>query len=294
MRRMNTPAFIHLRFHSEFSVTDGIVRIDDAVDRAKSLGMPALGISDLMNLFGLVKHYKACRGAGIKPIASVDAWFQNSEDPDKPFRAQLVAKNRAGYGRLCELLTRAYLENQTRGRAELRKEWLDSGDNSGLICLSGAHVGEIGQALLNGNTDQATLLAQWWQKRFPDAFYLELQRNGRPECEASVQGHLDIAIALDLPVVATHPIQFMDEDDFKAHEVRTCIAEGYVVNDKRRPRLFTEDQYFKTPAQMAALFEDVPEALANTVVIAQRCNLQITLGQELLAVVPHPSRDDAG
>ncbi|WP_053936199.1 DNA polymerase III subunit alpha [Amantichitinum ursilacus] len=285
---MNTPAFIHLRFHSEFSVTDGIVRIDDAVARAKALGMPALGIADLSNLFGLVKHYKACRSAGLKPIAGVDVWIENDEDLNKPFRVQLIAKDRNGYGRLCELLTRAFLENQSRGKAEVRKEWLDSGDNSGLICLSGAHMGEVGVALLNGNYEQAKLLAQWWQRRFAGAFYLELQRTGKPECEPSVQGHLDLAVELDLPVVATHPIQFMDQDDFKAHEARTCIAEGYVVNDKRRPRLFTEEQYFKTPEQMAQLFEDVPEALANTVGIAQRCNLQIVLGKNFLPLFPTP------
>ncbi|GGP24214.1 DNA polymerase III subunit alpha [Silvimonas amylolytica] len=285
---MNTPAFIHLRLHSEFSVTDGIVRIDDAVSQAKKLGMPALAVSDLMNLFGMVKLYKACRNTGLKPIVALDCWIENHDDRDKPTRVLFVARNRDGYGRLCELLTRAYLENQYRGRAELKKEWLDSGDNSGLLCLSGAHQGEIGQAILNGNMGGAIELAQWWHAHFPGAFYLELQRSGRPECESSVQGHLDIASELDLPVVATHPIQFMDPDDFKAHEARTCISEGYVMADKRRPRNFTEEQYFKTPDEMQALFADVPEALANTVTLAQRCNVNIVLGKNFLPLFPTP------
>ncbi|XZG71540.1 DNA polymerase III subunit alpha [Chitinibacteraceae bacterium HSL-7] len=285
---MNAPAFIHLRLHSEFSVVDGIVRLEDAVKHAKSLAMPALGVSDLMNLFGLVKHYKACRGAGLKPILAIDARISNADDADKPYRVMLIAKNRQGYGRLCELLTRGYLENQQRYGAELKREWLDDGDNSGLICLSGAHLGEVGQLILAGNAPAAAVAAQWWAKRFPGQFYLELQRSGHTECEPSVQGHLDLASDLDLPVVATHPIQFMSPDDFKAHEARTCIAEGYVLADKRRPRNFTEDQYFKSPAEMAELFADVPEALANSVVIAQRCNLNITLGKNYLPDFPTP------
>ncbi|WP_028451070.1 DNA polymerase III subunit alpha [Chitinilyticum aquatile] len=285
---MTTPAFIHLRFHSEFSVTDGIVRIDDAIARAKQLGMPAIGSADLMNLFGMVKHYKACRSAGIKPIIGVDAWIENEEDLAAPTRVQLICRNRAGYGRLCELLTRAYLENQQREQAELKKAWLENGDNSGLICLSGAHQGEIGLALLAGNDALAEELAGWWSQRFPDAFYLELQRSGKPECEASIQGHLWLAGQMNLPVVATHPIQFMEPDDFKAHEARCCIAQGYVMADKRRPRLFTEEQYFKTPEQMATLFSDIPEALANTVTIAQRCNLNVQLGKNFLPDFPTP------
>ncbi|GHD59113.1 DNA polymerase III subunit alpha [Jeongeupia chitinilytica] len=285
---MNQPAFIHLRLHSEFSVTDGIVRIDDAVKHAKKLGMPALGISDLMNLFGLVKHYKACRSAGIKPIIGLDAWIENEADRDKPFRTLLLARDRDGYGRLCELLTRAYRDNQYRDRAELRKDWIADGDNSHLLCLSGGHSGEIGQTLLSGNYDAAQAAAQWWSAQFAGNFYLELQRSGQPECEPCVQGQLDLASDLGLPVVATHPIQFMAADDFKAHEARVCIAEGYMVADKRRPKLFTDDQYFKSPAEMAELFADLPEALANSVAIAQRCNLTVTLGKNYLPDFPTP------
>lgn len=285
---MTSPAFIHLRLHSEYSITDGIVRIDDAVQRAKQHKMPALGISDLMNLFGLVKHYKTTRGSGIKPIAGVDVWIENEEDRDKPFRALLIAKNRAGYGRLCELITQAFRRNQYRGRAELKRAWLADGDNSQLIALSGAQLGDIGVALLNGNDEAATAAAQWWAAQFPDSFYLELQRTGDPKCEITVDGALALASRLDLPVVATHPIQFLDRDDFKAHEARTCIAEGYVLADKRRPKLYTEEQYFKSPDEMAVLFADVPEALANTVEIARRCNLTIQLGKNFLPLFPVP------
>jgi DNA polymerase-3 subunit alpha len=285
---MNLPSFIHLRLHSEFSVTDGIVRLDDAVKAAKSGGMPALGVSDLMNLFGIVKHYKACREAGIKPIVGIDAWVENPDERDAPFRVLLICKNRAGYGRLCDLLSNAFRNNQYRGRAELKKEWLTEGDNSPLICLSGAALGEIGQLLIGGQYDAALAAARWWADTFPDSFYLELQRTGFPSAEPSLQGHLDLASDLDLPVVATHPVQFMDRDDYKAHEARVCIAEGNMVSDKRRPRLFTEEQYFKSAAEMAELFAEIPEALLNSVVIAERCNLTIVLGKNYLPDFPTP------
>ncbi|SMC21921.1 DNA polymerase-3 subunit alpha [Andreprevotia lacus DSM 23236] len=285
---MKQPAFVHLRLHSEFSVSDGIVRLDEAVKYAKKLGMPAVPATDLMNLFGMVKLYKACRGAGLKPIVGVDAWIENEEDRDKPYRVLLLAKNRNGYGRLCELLTSGYRTNQYRDHAEIKKEWITGGDNSGLICLSGAHMGEAGHALLNGNYEAALAATRWWAGQFPGNYYLELQRAGKPEHETSVQGHLDLASDLDLPVVATHPIQFMSRDDFKAHEARVCIAEGYVVSDKRRLRQFTEEQYFTTPDEMAALFHDLPQALENSVHIAERCNLSVTLGKNYLPDFPTP------
>lgn len=291
---MNEPNYIHLRLHSEYSVTDGIVRVSDkpknnaAVMYAKKLGLPAFGLTDLMNLFGMVKHYKACRAEGIKPIVGVDIWVENEEDPHKPYRALLLAKNRAGYGRLCTLLTQAFRTNQRLGRAEIKKSWIAAESNDSLICLSGAQLGEIGIAAQNHNHAVATAAAQWWSQQFPDSFYLELQRSGQIECDASVAMHLQLADELNLPVVATHPIQFMEREDFKAHEARVCIAEGYMVADKRRPRHFTEEQYFKTPEEMQQLFADIPEALANTVEIAKRCNLTVQLGKNYLPQFPTP------
>lgn len=291
---MNAPSFIHLRLHSEFSVTDGIVRVSDkpkdneAVYQAKKHGMPALGIADLMNLFGMVKHYKACRAEGIKPIVSVDAWIENENDRDKPFRTLLVAKNRAGYGRLCELLSEAFRGNQYHGRAEIKKAWLAAAPNTDLICLSGAQLGEIGQAAINGNFAAGRAAAHWWMDQFPGNFYLELQRSGHAECETSIGMHLQLAEELDLPVVATHPIQFVSRDDFKAHEARTCIADGYMMADKRRPRRFTEEQYFKSPEEMCELFADIPEAIVNTVEIAKRSNFTVQLGKNYLPDFPTP------
>ena len=282
------PRFVHLRLHTEFSVQDGIVQIGDALGMAADDGMVALGMSDLGNLFGMVKFYKAARSKGVKPIIGADVWLGNEAAPDKPFRLLLICRNRAGYGQLCELLTRAYMTNQTHGRAELRREWLSAEAVSGLLCLSGAVQGDIGAALLSGNTAQAEALAQDWAARFPDAFYLEIQRTGRDEDERHVQAALALAARCELPVVATHPVQFLRADDFEAHEARVCIAQGNVLDDARRPHDFTAQQYFKTQAQMGELFADLPEALENTLEIARRASLTLQLGKPSLPQFPTP------
>lgn len=287
---MTDPVYIPLRLHTEFSITDGTVRIKDAVKKAVDEKLPALGISDLMNTFGLVKFYKACRGAGIKPVISADVRIENPASPDKPFRAMLVVKNNAGYLRLSELLTAAYVgKDRNKDHAELKQAWIAEGDNSGLICLSGAHYGEVGANLLNGHEDTAKAAAEKYAAWFPDAFYLELQRlPEKPQWETSVAGSVKIATALDLPVVATHPTQFLNAEDFQAHEARVCIAGGWVLGDKKRPREFTPSQ-FAVPAQtMAERFADLPEALQNTVEIAKRCNLTLTLGKNFLPLFPTP------
>ncbi len=290
---MNTPSaipqFIHLRLHSEYSVTDGIVRIDEAVGHAAADGMPALAVTDLGNLFGMVKFYKAARAAGIKPIVGADCWVQNPVDRDKPSRILLLAASRKGYLRLCELLSRAWLVNQHRSRAEIDKAWLaEKNGAEGLIALSGASGGDVGQALLSDNAAAAEKLAKEWAGYFPGRFYLELQRAGLPQTETLVARTVQLATRMKLPVVATHPVQFVAPDDFKAHEARVCISQGYVLGDQRRPRNFTPEQYFKTQDEMAKLFADIPQALENAVGIAQRCSLTIELGKSRLPEFPIP------
>jgi len=285
---MNTPRFVHLRLHSEYSVTDGIVRIDEAIARAAADGMPAVALTDSCNLFGMVKFYKAARESGVKPVIGADCWVQNKADRDKPSRILLLAASRKGYLRLCELLSRAWLQNQHRSRAEIDKAWLAEEGTEGLIALSGASGGDIGQALLADNRAAAEKLAKEWAALFPGRFYLELQRAGFPQTETLVARTVQLAGKLELPVVATHPVQFLAPDDFKAHEARVCISQGYVLGDQRRPKLFTPEQYFKTQEEMAALFADIPQALENAVGIAQRCNLTIELGKSKLPLFPTP------
>jgi DNA polymerase-3 subunit alpha len=285
---MPDPSFVHLRLHSEYSIVDGIVRIGDAVGRAAADRMPALALTDLSNLFGMVKFYQAARGKGLKPIVGCDVWISNDANRDQPHRLLLLCRNRQGYLRLCDLLTRAYRSNQHRGRAEVRREWFEGDGSAGLIALSGAHLGDVGQALLQDNRAQAKELAANWARLFPGAYYLEIQRTGLPQAETQLRHALAVADELKLPVVATHPIEFLSPDDFKAHEARVCIAEGYMLADKRRPRHFTEQQYFKTQAEMAELFADLPAALANSVEIAKRCNLTVELGKSKLPLFPIP------
>src|SRR6266853_540097 len=284
---MPNPAFVHLRLHSEFSITDGIVRIDEAVARAAADGMPALAITDLANVFGMVKFYKAARAAGVKPIIGCDVWITNESERDKPHRLLLLTQSRPGYLRLSELLTRAWLDNQYRGRAELRKAWFGEG-TEGLIALSGAMQGDVAAALLQDHPEHAMRIATEWARLFPGRFYLELQRAGAPQTESYVEAAVRLAGSCSLPVVATHPVQFLKPEDFTAHEARVCIAEGHVLGDQRRPRQFTQESYFPIQAEMAKLFADLPEALANSIEIARRCNLALELGKPRLPVFPTP------
>lgn len=284
---MPQPSFVHLRLHSEYSISDGMVRVDEAVAAAQRDAMPALALTDLNNFFGLIKFYKAARGAGLKPIVGCDVFITNDADRERPYRLLLLCQSIAGYLLLCRLLSRAYLENQHRGRAEVRREWFHQG-TGGLIALSGAHLGDTGSALLSGNAAQARQFAQEWASLFNNRYYFEVQRAGFADEEHYIHAATQLAAELGLPVVATHPVQFLTAEDFKAHEARVCIAEGYVLNDKRRAKQFTAQQYFKTQAEMAELFADLPEALQNSVEIARRCNLSLVLGKPRLPDFPTP------
>jgi DNA polymerase III subunit alpha len=293
---MSSPSFVHLRLHSEYSVTDGMVRLDDAIAAAVADNMPALALTDLANVFGMVKFYKDARARGIKPVIGCDVWIENESDRDKPHRLLLLCASRSGYGNLCDLLTRAYRSNQFRGRAELKSVWFDAGTSDGLFALSGAHHGDVGAALLAGNDKQAFELARGWAARFPQRYYLELQRpqsgaGAATPAENCLQQSLQLASTLGLPVVATHAVQFLRADDFRAHEARVCIAEGYVLSDQRRPKRFSAEQYFKTQAEMTQLFADIPAALANSVEIARRCNLSVELGKSKLPRFPTPAEE---
>ncbi len=285
---MPTP-YAHLRLHTEFSVTEGIVRIDAAMTKAAADGLPAIAITDLANLFGAVKFFQMARGRGVQPIIGCDVWITNDEHRDQAHRLLLLCANDAGYLNLCQLLTRAYRENTWRGRAEISRAWLNSKTANGLIALSGAALGDIGAALLQGDTKRALTLANVWSHDFPNAFYIEVQRAGRETDTPHNTAALNLASVCDLPVVATHPIQFMDASDFTAHEARVCIARGEALGDKKRVSEFTAEQYFKSPDEMAALFADLPEALENAGEIAKRCHFEFALGKARLPNFPTPN-----
>ena len=283
---MTAPRFVHLRLHTEYSVVDGIARVEAAVAAAAADGMPALAITDASNVFGAIKFFEAARAKGVQPIIGCDVWLTNERNRDAPYRLALLCRDRAGYLRLCELLTRAHVENHWRGRAEVRREWLRGA--GGLIALSGGAAGDVGLALASGNREQADALARTWAEDFPGAYYLEVQRVDPARDAAAVQAGVALAARLGLPVVATHPIQFLHRADFPAHEARVCIAQGYVLDDARRPKDFHPGQYFKSQSEMAELFADLPEALENSVEIARRCSFEFTLGKSRLPDFPTP------
>ena len=280
-------AFIHLRTHTEFSVVDGTLRIDEAVDAAAADHQGALAITDLTNLFGTVKFYSAARAAGVKPIIGADVWLAPEGSEKTASRLLLLVQSERGYLNLCELLSRAWLTNAQRAQAWLKWDWLDS-LNDGLIALSGADHGAIGQALLAQDAVRARDIAQRLSHVFGGRFYIELQRAGQAGNEAHIRAAVPLAASLKLPVVATHPVQFLSPDDFEAHEARVCVAEGETLANPRRIKRFSREQFFKTQAQMEALFADLPSAVRNTVEIARRCNLRLTLGKPQLPDFPTP------
>lgn len=281
--------FVHLRLHTEFSVVDGTNRIDEVVAAAAADQQPALAITDLSNLFGTVKFYKETRGAGVKPLIGADLWVQvPGKDAGAPAaRLLLLVQSRQGYLNLSEIITRAWTKNVVRDQAVVKLEWLQE-LNEGLIALSGAQGGAVGQALVQGDSARAVECALYFAGLFPHRFYLELQRAQRPDDERHVTAAVQLAARLKLPVVATHPVQFLTYDDYEAHEARVCISEGEILGNSRRVRKFTREQYFKSSAQMAELFADVPTALANTLEIARRCNLTLELGKPMLPDYPTP------
>ncbi|MDO9268302.1 MAG: DNA polymerase III subunit alpha, partial [Methylobacter sp.] len=287
------PAFVHLRLHTEFSLVDGIVKIKPLVKRLAELNMPAVAVTEHANLFSLVKFYKAALGQGIKAIAGSDVLVFNPEDPATPYRLTLLVNNHAGYITLTELISKAYQEGQHQGVPMLRQEWIEANHN-GLIALSGAMSGCIGKALLAENHDAAKRLAEFWGGLFEQSFYLELQRVGKPEEERYIAAAVELAVATGLPVVATNDVRFVYQQDFAAHEVRVCINQSRVLDDTRRPKDYTDQQYLRSVEEMQTLFADLPEALENTIEIAKRCNLKLTLGQNFLPDFPVPEGMNLG
>ncbi len=282
------PKFIHLRVHTEFSLIDGLVKIKPLVKTLTELQMPAVAVTDHVNLFGLVKMYKTATSSGIKPITGADVLIFNSDEPDNPYRLTLLAQNHKGYVTLTELVSKAYQQGQSKdGVPMIRRDWIEQ-NHDGLIVLSGAMQGDIGRALIADKKDDALHFAMYWASLFPNRFYLELQRVGKLNEENYIAGAIDLAFALNLPVVATNDVRFIKQSDFSAHEVRVCINQGRVLDDERRPKEYTEQQYLRSQEEMVALFADIPEALENSVEIAKRCNLTLTLGKNYLPDFPTP------
>lgn len=282
---MAEPRFIHLRVHSDFSMVDGLQKINPIVGAAAANNMPALALTDQMNMCGLVRFYGAAHGKGVKPIVGADFWVQSDELGDEQFRLTLLAMDNDGYQNITLLISRGYQRGHVQGRPVIDKAWLAE-HAKGVIVLSGGREGDVGKFLLKGNRQMTEQCLAFYQAHFPDAYYLELLRTGRPDEEVYL--HMAVAIATEfaLPVVATNEVVFLTADDFDAHEIRVAIHDGYTLMDKRRPRRYSPQQYLRSQEEMAELFADIPEALENTVEIAKRCNVTVRLGEYFLPNFP--------
>ncbi|HIC8798983.1 TPA: DNA polymerase III subunit alpha [Aeromonas veronii] len=282
---MAEPRFIHLRVHSDFSMVDGLQKINPIVGAAAANNMPALALTDQMNMCGLVRFYGAAHGKGIKPIVGADFWVQSDELGDEQFRLILLAMDNDGYQNITLLISRGYQRGHVQGRPVIDKSWLAE-HAKGVIVISGGREGDVGKFLLKGNRQMTEQCVAFYQTHFPDAYYLELLRTGRPDEEVYLHMAVAIATEFELPVVATNEVVFLNADDFDAHEIRVAIHDGYTLMDKRRPRRYSPQQYLRSQEEMAELFADIPEALENTVEIAKRCNVTVRLGEYFLPNFP--------
>lgn len=282
---MSEPKFIHLRVHSDFSMVDGLSKVPPLVKKVAELGMPAMALTDFTNLCGLVKYYNTAHGCGIKPIIGADFTMQSSEFGDELTKLTILAKDNKGYNNLTLLISEAYQRGHIQHQPVIDKEWLIN-HSEGLILLSGGKNGEIGRALLKGNQPLADKCVEFYQTHFPEHFYLELTRTGRADEESYLHFALELAEKAELPVVATNEVVFLNEEQFDAHEIRVAIHDGYTLEDPRRPKNYSAQQYLRSEQEMCELFSDIPEALENSVEIAKRCNVTVQLGKYFLPNFP--------
>ncbi|MDQ8995803.1 DNA polymerase III subunit alpha [Acinetobacter soli] len=273
--------FVHLGIHSEFSITESIVRIPDLIKAAVKDNMPALALTDLSNLHAAVKFYTSCLSKGIKPILGS---VVRLNEPDQ--RVTLLAMTNEGWKGLTEIVSRGHIEGQQLSIPCVQKEWILE-QHHDIIVLLGQNS-DVGKMLCSSNPQKAEPLLEAWQEKFGNRVYLALTRTDRPGEEDYIGEAVKLAAKYHIGVVAHNDIHFIERDDFDAHEARVCIADGYVLADNRRPRIYSPEQYFKTTADMVELFSDIPSALENTYYIAQRCNVSLQLGTYFLPDYPIP------
>ncbi|HEX7080884.1 MAG TPA: DNA polymerase III subunit alpha [Gammaproteobacteria bacterium] len=285
--------FVHLRVHTEYSLVDSVVRVEALVEAVERLGMPAVAVTDLGNVSAMVKFYKAAVARGIKPIIGADVWTAEKPGERDPHPMTLLCASREGFRNLSRLLTAGYAAAQPHGRALLLAEWLDEDSLRGLIALSGGPSGELGKALAANDPERAQAVLEVWRRRMPGRFYIECQRLGRPGEAEYLERAVALAAAEGVPLVATNEVCFVERSDFEAHETRVCIAQGRTLGDPARPRRYTEEQYLKPAVEMQQLFDELPEAIDNTVEIAKRCNLELELGQVFLPEFETPEGTSA-
>ncbi len=279
--------FVHLHLHTEYSLVDSIVRVPRLMRKLSDSGMSSVALTDFNNLFALVKFYQAALKNGIKPIIGVEAQITGLSSKDPNSRVVFLCKNNQGYQTLTKLVTRSYLDGQRGSGPTIERDWLTDLGND-LIVLSGARDGDVGRAIVAGNKKLAEEYLLFWREHFKNNYYIELQRTDREEEE--LYNHLAVELATNhsLPVVASNDVRFIEQSEFDAHEVRVCIHTSRILNDPRRPKLYSPQQYLRSKEEMLELFEDIPEAITNSVEIAKRCNVTLTFGDNVLPEFPIP------
>jgi DNA polymerase-3 subunit alpha len=280
-----SSAFVHLRVHSDFSMMDGLNKVKPILSKTAELNMPAIAITDQMNMCGLVKYYSNAFSMGIKPIIGCDIWLLSDICQGEITRLTLLAQNIEGYKNITLLISKAYQQGHVDHKVVVCQKWLEE-HNEGVIVLSGATKGDLGISLTKNNQEDALKAANFFKRYFPDRYYIELVRTGRDGEEDYVHRAVEFALANDLPVVATNEVCFNEPEGFDPHEVRVCISEGYTLADPRRPKNYSEQQYMRSAEEMCELFSDIPEACENTIEIARRCNVEIRLGEYFLPQFP--------
>lgn len=273
--------FVHLGIYTEFSITESIVRIPDLVNAAVKDQMPALALTDLSNLHAAVKFYNSCLKKGIKPLLGSTIRLDDAQH-----RATLLAMSNVGWKSLTEIVSRGFIEGQQLSIPCVKKEWVLE-QHQDIIVLLGQHS-DVGQMLCSSNPQKAAPLLEAWIEKFGNRVYLALTRTDRPGEEDFIQEAAKLAAQYNVGVVAHNDVHFVEKEDFEAHEARVCIADGYVLADDRRPRLYSPEQHFKTSDEMIELFSDIPSAIENTYNIAKRCNVSLQLGTYFLPDYPIP------
>lgn len=281
-------SFVHLHMHTEYSLVDGILRVPALANKIEEYQMPAACITEQSNLFSAVKAYRALQSKGIKPILGAELNIEHADAPKEYSKLLILCQNIEGYRELSRLITKSFLQGQSRGMPIVQSDWLEEFNCENLIALSCAMQGDIGQELINQRHDVAHQRAQYWAKIFPESFYIEVQRVGKKNEEYYIESALDIAHENNLPVVASNDVRYLSPEDYEAHEARVCINQGYTLDDQKRPKYYTEQQYLRSNEEMLSLFEDLPDAIENTLLIAERCNLELTLGTPFLPIFPTP------
>ncbi|RUM82247.1 MAG: DNA polymerase III subunit alpha, partial [Candidatus Thioglobus sp.] len=270
---MPDSEFVHLHCHSEYSIENSLIRIPKLVEKAKELGMSSIALTDNSNLFAAVKLYKAAKDAGIKPIFGSELTLKGE---DQDFSLLLLCQNQQGYLNLSELISLSYLQGQTLDGVSITAEQLHT-YHQGLILIALPVRSDVAQHLINNQMPEANQQAQAWKDIFADRFYLGVQRTGRTYDERHLHLCIELGLALDIPLVATNDVEFLQKQDFDTHEARICISQGGLLDDARREKHYHAEQYLKSGEEMEALFSDLPEVIINSAEIAKRCNVHFEL-----------------